>query len=1038
MAGPSRELARAAAEAAAAPTTDDAVYAYDAAGRMVGVTDPDGETARYRYDAAGNRLGIDRFASSSLSVLSLVPVRAAVGQTVTLSGTGFSTTPASNAVKFGAVPAEVVSASAHRLVVKVPAGAPSAKVSVSVGASNAESAESFTLAGSAPTVSKVEPDSGVVGSDVVLTGSGFAAGAADNVVRFGGGVVGLVKAVTGSSLTVTVPQGAVNGEVSVQTRDGRGVSPVNYRVLFGSGEGQIESSVTTSVTDATAPSVAVTTPGNRAQVLFDANQGDDIDFGFTGSTFNSGVTGRLYDPEGNQVGSSFSITDAAEDGEANGLPLGGRYSLILDPGSENIGAMTVTVSNPASSALDLAGAAAELSMARAGQDGKVTFDASLGQAVSLAVDAAGMAESSTVRLFGPDGLEVDTGYAGAGDAVDVDVDALAKSGTYTLRIDPNDGGTGTAKVTGSHYLDAGVLDPAGPAAAMDLSRAGQNGLARFAGLAGERFQLGMASTGFASYTSVEVYGPDGVRLDYETVSASSSSDFDVPALPATGTYTVRVDPPAAQSGTIALTLSKSLSAAGLSTTGGAVDVAIGRFGQNAESVFQGTAGQTLSLAVVSNTFTEYSVVEVFAPSGTRISQFTVSAGRADTLEIPALPQTGAYRVVVDPDDGGTGSLSLSLSADAAVSLAVDGASVPVALGRPGQRARAAFTAPAGGALGFALTGVSLNKPASIRLIGPSGGSGDYVGTVSSNSDDVFYLKNLTPNAAYTLVVTPQDAGSGNATLWLSAPVAAGTLTTAPKTAAVTRPGQRLEFVFDAAAGDGTIVALTGVTLGSGQAFHVAPGTSTETTAAYINSDTATADLLAPLPAGTHRIIVQPSDPKTGAVTAALVPDAAGGALSVGGAKKPAAISTAGQNAHYTFAGTTGQKLRLVLDAPPYYWYLTVTSPNGTKLVDDRSLSSTALYTDLPALPATGTYTIAVNPWSLRTGTWNVGLTTTPAPLAAAGKTAPKTAAAPKTTTDTAPKTEPKTEPRTAGAADGAKAPAAAKRPAVQRDRKSVV
>ncbi|MGW2182859.1 RHS repeat domain-containing protein [Streptomyces sp. NPDC001732] len=71
---------------AAAPTISDAVYAYDAAGRLVGATDPGGETARYRYDEASNRLGADRFASSTLSVLSVV--RAVAGAKVTLSGTG--------------------------------------------------------------------------------------------------------------------------------------------------------------------------------------------------------------------------------------------------------------------------------------------------------------------------------------------------------------------------------------------------------------------------------------------------------------------------------------------------------------------------------------------------------------------------------------------------------------------------------------------------------------------------------------------------------------------------------------------------------------------------------------------------------------------------------------------------------------------------------------------------------------------------------------------------------------------------------------
>ncbi|WP_351230143.1 RHS repeat-associated core domain-containing protein [Streptomyces sp. NPDC002133] len=984
--------------AAAVPTTSNAVYAYDAAGRLVGVTDPGGETARYRYDAAGNRLGIDRFASGTLSLLSLVPARAAVGATVTLSGTGFSATPASNTVMFGTKTAEVVSASAHRLVVKVPADAPAGKVSVTVGGANTQSPESFTPAGPAPAISKIEPDAGYVETDVVITGSGFAAAATDNVVRFGGGLVGLVKSRTDTALTVTVPQGAVNGQIEVETPDGRVTSATTYRVLYGTGAGQIESSETTSVTDDTPPTVSVTTPGNRAQVLFDANQGDDINFGFTNATFNKTVTVRLFDPQGNQFGGSGYLSGAASDWEVHDLPLGGRYSLILDPGSSNIGAATVTVSNPAAAALDLAGPAASAALPRVGQDGKLTFNASLGQSLSLAIDTAGMAKPLYARLYGPDGAEVDSVYAGANSSAGIDIDALAKSGLYTLRIDPNDGGTGTVKVTGSHYADAGTLDPAGPAVTMNLTRAGQNGVTRFTGQAGQRFQLGLTSTGFTSYTTVEAFRPDGTRLDYETVSASSSTDFDIPTLPVTGTYTIRVIPRAAASGTLAVTLSQSLSVAQLSTTGEPVPVKISRFGQNAESVVQGTTGDTLSLAVASNTFTTSVSVDVIAPSGTKIvSGFSVSSNQAETINLPALPETGTYLVVVNPNNGATGELSLSLAADAAVNLTADGPSAPVALSRPGQRARTQFIAPANGTLGFALTGVTLNKSATLRLFGPSGGSGDYVGTLSANADDVFYLTGLTAAAAYTLLVTPEDAGSGNATLWLSKPVAAGVLsTTAPRTGTVARPGQQLEFTFDAAAGDGTTVAFSGNTLGIARVVAVAPGSTTEDYAGSLSSGTGLVEFLAPLAAGTHKVIVQPDRSNPGAVTATLVPDANGGALTVDGVKRPAAITTAGQNAHYTFTGAAGQRLRLGLDTPPYYWSLSVRSPNGTWLVSNKSMSETTLSTDLPALPAAGTYTISVDPWSQRTGTWNLGLTTTPAALAAPSPT--------KTTTKTATET----------------------------------
>jgi YD repeat-containing protein len=90
--------------APAAPATDAAIaaarpsdpvdYAYDAAGRLTGVsqTNTGAATGRYSYDDSGNLTSIDRFASTTLSLLSAVPARAQAGATITLSGTGFAAT----------------------------------------------------------------------------------------------------------------------------------------------------------------------------------------------------------------------------------------------------------------------------------------------------------------------------------------------------------------------------------------------------------------------------------------------------------------------------------------------------------------------------------------------------------------------------------------------------------------------------------------------------------------------------------------------------------------------------------------------------------------------------------------------------------------------------------------------------------------------------------------------------------------------------------------------------------------------------------
>ncbi|WP_212908495.1 RHS repeat-associated core domain-containing protein [Streptomyces sp. TS71-3] len=853
--------------------TDHAIYAYDAADRLVGVTDPAGETARYRYDEVGNRLGVDRYPSSKLSVLSVVPARAPVGATVTLSGTGFSATASGDAVSFGGAKASVTSASATRLVVTVPSGAADGKVSVAVGGVTAESTEAFTVAAGAPVVSKLTPSSGVPGTQVVLSGSGFAANATDNVVRFNGGTSAQLVSATSTSVTVKVPQGATTGRVEVETPDGRGVSSGDFTVPLAGDD--FETSVRTSVTDAESPSVAVTRSGGRAQVLFDAERGDDVGFGFTESSFSSSVQLTLVDPQGRRVGDSTYVTfSGGGDWEVRDLPLSGTYSLVLDPGSGNTGAANVTVSYPAGGELDLAGPAEDTEMVRAGQDGRWSFDADSGDSLSLGLDTANMSSSVDARLLGPDGREISYRYVSEHSTGEVDVDALPTTGRYTVLLDPSSGGTGTVRVTGSHYAGAGAL----------------------------------------------------------------------------------------------------------SSTGTAVTAQVTRFGQNAVSTFTASAGDDLSLGLTGDTFSSSVAVSVLAPSGAKVVDgYYLSSGSAVTVGLPDLPETGTYRVVVNPQNGGTGSLKLTLSLDVAAALAVDGAPVTATMARAGQQIRASFTAPDASPAGFAVTANTVQSGTDVRLVSASGGAGSYVGYLSGTSTFVFYLSDLTPGASYALVMTSNTAATGSMKLSLSKPVAPIALSsgTPSSTGTIAHVGQQLEFTYAAASSVGASVVFSGTTFAHGPILRYwEPGATSGSYVSTLSSSTLDVPLRAPLAAGTHRLVIQPDTPDTGSTKATLLLDANGGALSVGGAKKSVTIASAGQNAHYTFTGTKGQKLTLGLATPPAAWSLSVFGPDGKWLVDKASMGATTTTKALPALPADGTYTLTVDPTSLKTGTYSLGLTAT--------------------------------------------------------------
>ncbi len=76
---------------------------------------------------AGASIGLVTVAQAQTGpiITNIQPTAAAVGATITLSGTGFAPLPAQNAVYFGAVAGQVLTASATVLTVRVPAGASS-------------------------------------------------------------------------------------------------------------------------------------------------------------------------------------------------------------------------------------------------------------------------------------------------------------------------------------------------------------------------------------------------------------------------------------------------------------------------------------------------------------------------------------------------------------------------------------------------------------------------------------------------------------------------------------------------------------------------------------------------------------------------------------------------------------------------------------------------------------------------------------------------------------------------------------------------
>ena len=153
-----------------------------------------------------------------LTITGFSPTTGTAGTVVTLTGTNFSATPASNVVKFNGVVTTVTSATITSLTVSAPVGGTTGKITVEVGNHVATSSNSFTF--DAPPVSNLSitsfsPATGTNGTSVTIIGTNFAPVTADNLVKINGTPAGVTQA-SATSLTAVVSAGTTSGKITVQ------------------------------------------------------------------------------------------------------------------------------------------------------------------------------------------------------------------------------------------------------------------------------------------------------------------------------------------------------------------------------------------------------------------------------------------------------------------------------------------------------------------------------------------------------------------------------------------------------------------------------------------------------------------------------------------------------------------------------------------------------------------------------------------------------------------------------------------------------
>ena len=161
------------------------------------------------------------------TITSFSPAGGSAGTVVTITGTNFT---GATSVAFNGAGASFTANSATQLTATAPAGVTNGPITVTTPNGTATSATSFV-------VMSFSPASGLPGSAVIITGSGFTGASA---VRFNG-VSASFAVNSATQLTATVPAAATTGPLSVTVPAGTYTSGSSYVVLTGNGTPTVSS-----------------------------------------------------------------------------------------------------------------------------------------------------------------------------------------------------------------------------------------------------------------------------------------------------------------------------------------------------------------------------------------------------------------------------------------------------------------------------------------------------------------------------------------------------------------------------------------------------------------------------------------------------------------------------------------------------------------------------------------------------------------------------------------------------------------------------
>lgn len=493
----------------------------------------------------------------------------------------------------------------------------------------------------------------------------------------------------------------------------------------------------------------------------------------------------------------------------------------------------------------------------------------------------------------------------------------ATSGPITVQV-----GTNTVTANGTFTVSASAP---GPAITALVPATGTAGTAvtllgtNFAATPADdsvQFNQSQAVVTAATTTSITALVPTGtgsgkVQVTTPTGTAVSPVDFIV----APGTYSI---------GSIGST-------GRIATNGSPVTLSLPTAHLISVQLFDANAGNLLAIGVSSMSLAS-ATLTVLNPNNTVLTSGTVTAS-GQGLQIPVLPSTGTYTLVVDPG-ANTGSIAVGITGPITGTLTLNGAPTPLSLTPPGERALLTFAGTQGTYAAVALTGVTLSA-GTVSLIAPNGAVLDTEAFGTSGASLPSYLPQ---SGTYSVLISPTGSigGALNAAVTTSSTPNLAIGQSFPLNLSGTTPSSA---TFDATANQYLTLAasetgLSGVTITVLNPDGTTLTSGSMTASACGGTNTSCAFNLGPLPfGGTYKVVAQQTGTGSGTLTLTLSSPVMA-ALTIGSAAGVTA-SIPGQAMQLTLTGSAGQFLSLGVAEQEWGEItgatVTVLSPDGSML-----------------------------------------------------------------------------------------------------------